>query len=525
MDRREFMKVAGAISVVAASSVMAVDTASVDKKFKGIELAYMSATEQIKLFKAGKLTPLEVLDAQLERIAQFNGEVNQNKEIKADYLGINKDKVNGISFENFKVARELAIKAAQRYKNGTARPLEGITMGVKNDVSAKGWITDQGSILLKDSPAASSDEAMVKSLRDAGAIFVFQTTTPELCLSAVTWSKLYGVTRNPWNLYYATGGSSGGSAASLAAGFCTLATGSDVGGSIRIPASQNGIYGYRPSFGRIPCVEFSYVSYGPLARTFDDMVLMGDVMIAPSPMVHTSLKPKLDLPKSYEGIKGKKIAALHFDKWTPEGTDKDTKKALNDTKKMLQKAGAVVEDISFLWEAKDVLEIFFRGLMTQDKLPEIKDESVLTPYMKKLVDLQKTLSINDQAILTELTGKLHAEVQERVFEAGYDAIITPVTTTNYIPADLGATKDALAVSNGKKMNKEHFFLTPIWNILNRYPVVVVPVGFNAKKVPVGMQVVANTYEDLEALRVAAALSKEAPKLYTGKLMPDFRNKK
>ena len=119
---------------------------------------------------------------------------------------------------------------------------------------------------------------------------------PEFHIWITTATRLWGVTRNPWNLTYTPGGSSGGSGAALAAGFTTLALGSDMGGSIRIPASQCSLYGFKPPFGRVPTSEVPYESDGPLARTFNDLNLFTQTMVGPHPLVHSSLRPRLDFP-------------------------------------------------------------------------------------------------------------------------------------------------------------------------------------------------------------------------------------
>ena len=149
---------------------------------------------------------------------------------------------------------------------------------------------------------------MIDKLAEAGAVVSIQTTVPEMMFHAATWSYLWGITRNPWNLHETPGGSSGGSAAALAAGFCTLATGSDMGGSIRIPASLCGLYGFKPPFGRVAPAPDSYdlvaAAEGPLARGFTDMALVQDVIAGPHPRSFVALRPKLDYPLTYPGIEG-----------------------------------------------------------------------------------------------------------------------------------------------------------------------------------------------------------------------------
>ena len=158
----------------------------------------------------------------------------------------------------------------------------------------------------------TADAFVVERIKRAGAIIHGRSTAPEFSAAGVTHSKLWGVTRNPWNTDFTPGGSSGGAAAQLAAGTTTLANGSDIGGSIRIPASCCGVVGFKPPYGRVPeepgmNLDF-YCHEGPLARTVSDCALFENVLAGPHPKDITTLKPKLRIPAGLKGIEGWKIA-------------------------------------------------------------------------------------------------------------------------------------------------------------------------------------------------------------------------
>ena len=156
-------------------------------------LAYLPASELLTRFRERKLSPVDVLEAQIARIETLN------------------DKVNCITFKHFDETREAARESEKRYADAKPRALEGITVAVKDEYETKGWVTTMGSLLLKDSPPATEDNAVIDKLRQAGAFFHIQTTVPEFCLWMTTATRLWGVTRNPWDLTYTPGGSSGGS--------------------------------------------------------------------------------------------------------------------------------------------------------------------------------------------------------------------------------------------------------------------------------------------------------------------------
>ncbi|MCQ2378927.1 MAG: amidase [Victivallaceae bacterium] len=509
---------------VASSALFAAERAA----YSADELAYLSATEQIELFKKGVITPSDVLEAQIARVEKYNGRYNSDRhDLKDELYVFNAGKVNALTFDNFAEARRLAREAGKRYREGTARRLEGITVGATDDLAVIGWPVDMGSLLMNDAAPSDHDEEMTARLRAAGAIFVFQTTVPEFYMSSMTWSRLYGLSRNPWNLHYGVGGSSGGSGAALAAGFCTLATGSDMGGSIRIPAAMNGLYGFKPPLGRIPCAECAYIVYGPLARTFDDMVLMQDVVCGHSDFVHASLRPKLDYPAEYAPIKGEKIAVAFMRGWIPYGCDADVDAAMDSAVRALKQTGAEVEVVDLGWKCADLLPVYLSGIMSTDVYKGVLvlkgHEDVTCPYVNVFLDFGEKAGPVSLMAAGGMLSRLHSQLQREVFSRGCSALIMPTMTTPHVPADFAVKPDIMADLNGKPVGALDFCLTPIWNLANNYPVVNVPVGLSSRNVPVGIQVIGNTFDDLAALRVACALSKQFEPLYRNGKFPDFRD--
>ena len=188
----------------------------------------------------------------------------------------------------FSQAHEAAKNAELSYlgKGEPPRPLEGLCVAVKDSGHIKGQPTSAGSLLSDDTPQSQTSPINQRVL-DAGAIVHARSTTPEYSSAVVTWSRRWGVTRNPWNLDITPGGSSGGAAATLAAGSSTLATGSDIGGSIRVPASCCGVVGYKPPRGRNPVdPPFNldpYCHTGPLGHTVSDVMMFQNLLSGPAP--------------------------------------------------------------------------------------------------------------------------------------------------------------------------------------------------------------------------------------------------
>src|SRR5215471_15302582 len=247
------------------------------------------------MFRAKELSPVELVSAVIARAEAVE------------------PTINAFAQTFYEEALQAAKAAEARYAgNGAqARPLDGIPVAVKEEAPIAGHKNTLGSLAMRD-VVADATAPFVQRIIDAGGIVHARSTTPEFSCAPVTWSKLWGVTRNPWNTRFSPGGSSGGSGAALAAGSATLATGSDIGGSIRIPASFCGVVGFKPPYGRVP--EFApfnldhYCHEGPMARTVTDCALLENVMAGPHPHDVASLRPKLRIPARLDGVEGWRIA-------------------------------------------------------------------------------------------------------------------------------------------------------------------------------------------------------------------------
>ena len=257
------------------------------------DLAYITASDALAGFAAKTLSPVEVLDALIARAE------------------IVEPTINAFCWTRYDEARVEAKVAEQRWQDGTARPLEGIVTAIKDEVPIAGQPWSMGSLVYQDL-VAEATSPFAQRMFDAGVIQHARTTTPEFSCAGFTHSKIHGVTRNPWNQEFAVGGSSGGAGASLAAGTSTLASGSDIGGSIRIPASFNGVVGFKAPHGRVPCEPPGgldmYWHNGGLARTVEDMRLYQNVMAGPHPMDHRSIRPKYEIPAGIDDVTGLRIA-------------------------------------------------------------------------------------------------------------------------------------------------------------------------------------------------------------------------
>ncbi|MGE4013508.1 MAG: amidase family protein, partial [Alphaproteobacteria bacterium] len=228
-------------------------------------VCFMPATELVEAYRRRDLSPVDVVERMLARIAAINPTIKAYYQV--DESG----------------ARAAAQAAERRWAAGApAGPLDGVPVSIKDHLHTKGLANPRGSFINAMTPA-EFDAPVVARLRESGAVILGKTTMPELSVIPVTTSIAFGATLNPWDINHSPGGSSGGAAAALAAGLCTLAIGTDGGGSIRLPAGFTGLFGLKPTLGRVPYWpgQTDRTVAGPLARTAADAGLAMNVIARP----------------------------------------------------------------------------------------------------------------------------------------------------------------------------------------------------------------------------------------------------
>jgi aspartyl-tRNA(Asn)/glutamyl-tRNA(Gln) amidotransferase subunit A len=460
------------------------------------DLHYLPAAEALRLFRARKLSPVELTQALVDRAAKVE------------------PTINAFAQTFFDEALASARKAEARYANGgdSARPLEGLLVAVKEEAPITGHKNTLGSLPLRD-VIADHTAVFVQRILDAGGIVHARTTTPEFCCAPITWSKLWGVSRNPWNTAYSPGGSSGGSAASLAAGSTTLATGSDIGGSIRIPASFCGVVGFKPPYGRVPETEIfnldHYCHEGPLARTVSDTALLENVIAGPDPSDVVSLRPKLVIPDRLESIAGLRIA-MSTDLGCYD-VDEDVIANTRAAADRLREAGATIEEVSLPWELATInraANIHF-GMIFGPSIQDLYDKhgDEFTSYARRFVAEAAEIPKEDFVKGLELEARIYAPLGQLLDK--FDVLICPTFAVPALPAEYDSP------------NALDTLMTVPFNIASRCPVITVPSGLSRDGVPTGLSVVGKTYDDVTAFRVAAAHEQRFPWLDVPERRPVF----
>ncbi|PZQ99360.1 MAG: amidase [Cereibacter sphaeroides] len=453
------------------------------------DLVYLPAHEALRRFKAGTLSPVELMEATIQRA----------EATKAPY--------NALTYTHFDEAMDSARKAEARYASGARmRPLEGLPIGIKDENEIKGKPTSSGSLIMKDYVASRTSVGNSRIMR-AGGIPHARTATPEFSCAAFTWSRLWGVTRTPWNPEYTPGGSSGGSAASLALGTSSIATGSDIGGSIRIPSSTCGLVGYKPPYGRnsddAPFNLDFFCHTGPMARNVIDAILLQNVMAGPNPTDIASLRPKLRLPTQYQPIKGWKIA-YSIDLGYAE-VDEEVRRNTLAALDVFRSLGATVEEVQLNWSTRMIqagrnyLQHIFGAWISQ-LLAEHADD--MTTYGRNFA--QKGAKSKATAFIDSLEQiNVMYETLAPCLEK-YDVLICPTLALPAVAADYDHTTGSTYI-NGKLVDPEFGWLMTLpFNMLSRCPVISMPSGRASNGVPTGMQIVGRTYSDASVFRAAMA---------------------
>lgn len=454
------------------------------------DLCYSSAAQCLALFRAKELTPVDLVQA----IARRTASVGQRLNAFADrYLD-----------DALRVARA----SEARWMRGEARALEGLPVAVKDAQRVAGQRATFGSPVFRDNIAAVSDP-MISRLVDAGAIVHARTTTSEFCVSGICRSPMWGTTLNPWNGDYGPGGSSGGSGAALAAGLTILATGTDMGGSIRVPASACGVVGFKPPHGRNPEAapwnldRFNHC--GPMARTVADIGLVQNVVSGPHPLDHDSLRDRVHLPETPLPIDGFRVAFsidLGYRAVDPE-VRKNTLRALETFRSL----GCAIEEVRLGWS--DEIDAAFGRWVAQHPLGrEIVKHAdahpdLLSPEMLRVSsDIRRAAGPDGITMLIEVANRMNAAfgpILER-----HDIFICPTMTIPAVPAGHTMFAEDFEI-DGQRVDAEFgYSTTHHFNILQNCPVMSVPSGFAANGIPTGIQIVGRSFDDVSVYCAAAA---------------------
>ena len=454
----------------------------------GNELCYLPAHRLLALFREREASPVELMEATIAR------------------AGAVEPAINAFGDTYFDEALAAAKASEERYMKGDARPLEGLPLAVKDVQRVAGKRTCQASLILKDHVDDHSDP-MIERLTQAGAIIHARTTTPEFALSGICNSRLWGNTLNPFNTDYGPGGSSGGSGASLAAGTTALATGTDIGGSIRIPAACCGVVGYKPPHGRNPDgppANFDIYNHcGPLTRTVRDAALMQNVTAGAHPLDHDSLREHVVIPDE-PAPPGRLRVAWSMDfGYVP--IDPEVRANTLAALEVFRAMGCEVEEVNLGWGPEcDAAALVWYGCMhfgRQTIWHAEKHADLLTDYALATAEYARKLTLDDMARSWEVVHGMYQGFGP-VMES-HDIFICP---TNAIPA-LKADHDPFDRNfhvDGKKVDAEFgWILTHQFNMLHNCPVMAVPSGFAATGVPTGIQIVGRTFDDLTVFQAAA----------------------
>lgn len=472
------------------------------------EIGFMDATTMATKIASKELSPVEVMRATLDRVATLNPVISA-------YL-----------FVDEKGAMAAAKAAEEAVMRGDALgPLHGVPVGIKDNVDVTGMPTTNGFPL--GSKVAEADGIGAATLRKAGAVFFGKTNLNSFAHKAMTDNLLAPPCRNPWNLEMTPGGSSGGAAASLAAGITALQLGNDGGGSIRVPSALTGIFGLKPSVGRVPdpgsIGSYGLAHEGPMTRTVADAALMMSVIAVPSSTDYLSVdQPVLDYRAAIAGwqdaIRGLKVAFTPDMGWG-NLVDPELLAIVEASAKRFADLGCTVETVNPEFDNATIPHgNLYYGMAASKggKLLEEHPEAVDFTLRDQILEGQK---LDAAAVAVAMSQKLKLFGQVNDFFTKYDLLLSPATAVPAWPIDQQYTDQI----GGKRVGDTYtdrfecrFSYTPIFN-LTGHPACSVPVGFTTSGLPVGMQIAGPWHADLRVLQAAAGWENLAP--WQGKRPP------
>lgn len=460
------------------------------------EVHWMSALELVDAYRKKSLSPVEVTDAVLARIEALNPRINAVVTLTAE------------------AARRQAKRSERAYSEGTEGAIEGVPITIKDLIAVRGVRTTYGSRMYEDY-VPDVDAVLVERVKDAGGVILGKTNVPEFGLVAVTDNLVFGPTWNPWDTAKTVGGSSGGAAAGLAAGFGPLAVGNDGGGSIRIPSSLCGIVGLKPHFGRVP--SWPHVVHGwetmncegPMTRSVADAALLLDVMAGRDERDRFSLPNSgVEYLSSIEGgLSGLKVAytaGLASPVVEPEVAEIVRRAAFS----FAELGCEVAEDdpgIADMSADLATMVIAETAAAHADHLEEAAEK--MFPHYKPFLELADVFKATDLARV-----EFHREdLWERLwpFFSRYDILLTPTTICPAFDLKEGGMICPEVVSGVEVGPSNWIAFTFPFNFTGQ-PAISVPCGFTTGGLPVGLQIVGRRFDEGTVLKAAHAFEQAFP---------------
>ncbi|MCR5104254.1 MAG: Asp-tRNA(Asn)/Glu-tRNA(Gln) amidotransferase subunit GatA [Eubacterium sp.] len=478
------------------------------------DILKLSATELGKKIASGEITSVEATKAYLDRIGNLDKDINAY--VTVDTEG----------------AIKMAEEADRKIAEGTLKgPFAGVPVAIKDNMCIEGMLTSCSSHIL-DNFYPTYTATAVEMLKDAGAVILGHTNMDEFAMGSTTETSYYGPTRNPWNKDRVPGGSSGGSAAAVAADECAIALGSDTGGSIRQPASFCGVTGIKPTYGRVS--RYGLIAYGssldqigPIGKNVEDCAAMLEVISGHDPKDSTSAKEENSKDKTdftaalVDNVEGMKIGVPRD--YFLSGIDEDVKKAVLDAAEVLKAKGAIVEEFDLgmveyaipayyviaCAEASSNLERFDGvkyGYRTEqytdlhNMYKKTRSEGFGTEVKRRIMLGSFVLSSGyyDAYYVKALKVKaLIKQAFDKAFEK-YDVILGPVAPTT-------ALKCGESLSDPIKM-----YLGDIYTVsvnLAGLPGISLPCGYDKEGLPIGLQLLGQTFDEKSIIRAAFAFEK------------------
>jgi len=452
------------------------------------ELCNLTAVGLLEAYRTGTLSPVEVTRAVLARI----------------------EKLNPV-FNAFNLVSDRALDEAQaseaRWQSGQPKGLlDGVPVSIKDILLTKGWPTLRGSKTVDPKGPWNDDAPATARLREHGAVLLGKTTTPEFGWKGVTDSPLTGITRNPWNSKKTPGGSSGGAVAAVAAGMGPLAVGTDGGGSIRIPCSFTGLFGLKPSFGRVPAwplSPFGTVAHvGPIARSVADAALMLNVLALPDARDWHALpfEPRDWRTGLEDGVRELRIAFsrdLGYAK-----VDAEVASVVADAVKVFADLGAKVEEKNpgFANPEGIFRTHWFSGAAMLLSNFSKEQKKLIDPGLLEVAAEGEKIGAHEVLDAQMKRGALGAHMN--LFHRDYDLLVTPTLA-------VAAFDAGLEFPPGKKRWIDWTPFSFPFN-LTQQPAASIPCGLTKSGLPVGLHIVGPRYADALVLRAARAFETARP---------------